>query len=109
MSSQVTGITPEEGSSGDFGANEWLVDEMYEQFKRDRNSVDRTWWPILENYQQTKGDINGSLPDDVGSGAQTGSAATTPAQPAASAPAAPQSAPAPAPAQAAPAQPSTLR
>nr|WP_199220505.1 multifunctional oxoglutarate decarboxylase/oxoglutarate dehydrogenase thiamine pyrophosphate-binding subunit/dihydrolipoyllysine-residue succinyltransferase subunit [Salinibacterium hongtaonis] len=54
MSSQMTGIAPEEGSSGEFGANEWLVDEMYEQFKVDRNSVDKSWWPILENYHQTK-------------------------------------------------------
>ena len=37
-------------SEGEFGANEWLVDELYEQFKADRNSVDKAWWPILENY-----------------------------------------------------------
>lgn len=49
MSSQVTGV----GASGDgeFGANSWLVDELYEQFKVDRNSVDKEWWPILEKYQ----------------------------------------------------------
>ncbi|GAA4485117.1 multifunctional oxoglutarate decarboxylase/oxoglutarate dehydrogenase thiamine pyrophosphate-binding subunit/dihydrolipoyllysine-residue succinyltransferase subunit [Microbacterium panaciterrae] len=48
MSSQVTGV----GTSGDgeFGANSWLVDELYEQFKIDRNSVDKEWWPVLENY-----------------------------------------------------------
>jgi 2-oxoglutarate decarboxylase len=57
VSSQVTGIAPEEGSSGEFGANEWLVDEMYEQYKVDKDSVDRSWWPILENYQQTKGAV----------------------------------------------------
>ncbi|MCW4386610.1 multifunctional oxoglutarate decarboxylase/oxoglutarate dehydrogenase thiamine pyrophosphate-binding subunit/dihydrolipoyllysine-residue succinyltransferase subunit [Salinibacterium sp. SYSU T00001] len=62
MSSQVTGIAPEEGSSGEFGANEWLVDEMYEQFKVDRNSVDRSWWPILENYHQTKGAVSNPEP-----------------------------------------------
>ena len=48
MSSQVTGVgTP---SEGEFGANEWLVDELYEQFKVDRNSVDKAWWPVLEAY-----------------------------------------------------------
>ena len=46
MSNQVTG-----GGDGGFGANSWLVDELYEQFKQDRNSVDKEWWPILENYQ----------------------------------------------------------
>ena len=34
----------------DFGANAWLVDEMYKQYKEDKNSVDEAWWPILENY-----------------------------------------------------------
>ncbi|MGF3055781.1 multifunctional oxoglutarate decarboxylase/oxoglutarate dehydrogenase thiamine pyrophosphate-binding subunit/dihydrolipoyllysine-residue succinyltransferase subunit [Microbacterium sp. YY-01] len=49
MSSQLTGI----GASNDeeFGANSWLVDELYQQFKADRNSVDKEWWPILENYK----------------------------------------------------------
>ena len=51
MSSQVTGIAPEDGASGEFGANEWLVDEMYERYKVDKDSVDRSWWPILENYK----------------------------------------------------------
>ena len=51
MSSQVTGLAPEGGSSNEFGANEWLVDEMYERFIVDRNSVDQSWWPILENYR----------------------------------------------------------
>ncbi|MBC7762400.1 MAG: 2-oxo acid dehydrogenase subunit E2, partial [Candidatus Saccharibacteria bacterium] len=53
MSSQVTGVASEDGSSGEFGANEWLVDEMYERFIVDRNSVDQSWWPILESYHQT--------------------------------------------------------
>ncbi|WP_309712820.1 2-oxo acid dehydrogenase subunit E2, partial [Pseudolysinimonas sp.] len=44
MSSPVTGITSEE----EFGANEWLVDEMYERYLADKNSVDQSWWPVLE-------------------------------------------------------------
>ncbi|MCU1639644.1 MAG: multifunctional oxoglutarate decarboxylase/oxoglutarate dehydrogenase thiamine [Microbacteriaceae bacterium] len=50
MSSQVTGLVPEDGSSSEFGANEWLVDEMYELYVADKNSVEKSWWPILENY-----------------------------------------------------------
>ncbi|MBD8010925.1 multifunctional oxoglutarate decarboxylase/oxoglutarate dehydrogenase thiamine pyrophosphate-binding subunit/dihydrolipoyllysine-residue succinyltransferase subunit [Microbacterium sp. Re1] len=46
MSNQVTGV----GGDGGFGANSWLVDELYEQFQKDRNSVDKEWWPILEQY-----------------------------------------------------------
>ncbi|WP_199692462.1 multifunctional oxoglutarate decarboxylase/oxoglutarate dehydrogenase thiamine pyrophosphate-binding subunit/dihydrolipoyllysine-residue succinyltransferase subunit [Microbacterium telephonicum] len=49
MSSQVTGVGT--SSDGDFGANEWLVAEMYEQYAKDRNSVDQSWWPILDAYK----------------------------------------------------------
>jgi 2-oxoglutarate dehydrogenase E1 component len=48
VSSQVTGLGV--SNEGEFGANEWLVDELYEQFKIDRNSVDKAWWPVLEAY-----------------------------------------------------------
>ena len=54
--SQVTGLPSEDGSSGGFGANEWLVDEMYERYLADKNSVDQSWWPTLENYHQVKTD-----------------------------------------------------
>ncbi len=50
MSSPVTGTVPDDGNSGEFGANEWLVDEMYERYLADKDSVDRSWWPILESY-----------------------------------------------------------
>ena len=53
MSSQVTGVASEDGASGEFGANEWLVDEMYERYIEDKNSVDQSWWPILESYKPT--------------------------------------------------------
>ncbi|MCY7326662.1 MAG: hypothetical protein LH605_11105, partial [Microbacteriaceae bacterium] len=52
VSSQVTGLVPEDSSSGEFGANEWLVDEMYERYIADKNSVDESWWPILESYHR---------------------------------------------------------
>jgi len=48
VSSQVTGAGT--SSDGEFGANEWLVAEMYEQYTEDRNSVDKAWWPILDAY-----------------------------------------------------------
>ncbi len=52
MSNPVTGVTPEDSASGEFGANEWLVDEMYERYIADKESVDRSWWPILESYRK---------------------------------------------------------
>ena len=34
-----------------FGPNEWLVDELYEQYLRDKNSVDRAWWDFFKDYE----------------------------------------------------------
>ncbi|WP_456789780.1 2-oxoglutarate dehydrogenase E1 subunit family protein, partial [Cellulomonas sp. P5_C5] len=34
-----------------FGANEWLVDELFEQYQRDKNSVDPAWWDFFEGYK----------------------------------------------------------
>ena len=48
-------------TQADFGANEWLVAEMYAQWLENPDSVDRSWIPILERYAQS----------------QTGQAATT--------------------------------
>ena len=49
MSNPVTGVESDDTGS-EFGANEWLVDELYERYQHDRNSVDRSWWPVLESY-----------------------------------------------------------
>ena len=43
-----------EGLQDDYGANSWLVEEMYEKYKQNQDSVDKAWWPILENYQSTQ-------------------------------------------------------
>lgn len=59
MSSQVTGVASDGESSGEFGANEWLVDEMYELYLKDKNLVDKTWWPVLESYHRTA--VEGTL------------------------------------------------
>ncbi|WP_282851426.1 multifunctional oxoglutarate decarboxylase/oxoglutarate dehydrogenase thiamine pyrophosphate-binding subunit/dihydrolipoyllysine-residue succinyltransferase subunit [Gulosibacter sediminis] len=65
---------PESTSSvPDFGANDWLVEEMYAKFKEDRSSVDEAWWPTLERYaasQSASAPVSASKP-------------TAPAQPAA--------------------------
>ncbi|WP_447950281.1 multifunctional oxoglutarate decarboxylase/oxoglutarate dehydrogenase thiamine pyrophosphate-binding subunit/dihydrolipoyllysine-residue succinyltransferase subunit [Microbacterium aurum] len=81
MSSQVTGVGT--SSDGEFGANEWLVAEMYDQFAKDRNSVDQAWWPVLEAYEKTQRDA-GTAPAPAGQ-----PQAPSAAQPAAPAPASP--------------------
>ncbi len=41
-------------SGQEFGANQWLVDEMYGQWLVSPDSVDKEWLPILERYHQEK-------------------------------------------------------
>ncbi|MCJ0701191.1 multifunctional oxoglutarate decarboxylase/oxoglutarate dehydrogenase thiamine pyrophosphate-binding subunit/dihydrolipoyllysine-residue succinyltransferase subunit [Frigoribacterium faeni] len=53
MTSHVTGTT-DDGAAAEFGANEWLVDELYEQWVVDKNSVDESWWPVLEAYSPSE-------------------------------------------------------
>ena len=36
---------------GGFGPNEWLVDEIYQQYLQDPNSVDRAWWDFFADYK----------------------------------------------------------
>ena len=36
-----------------FGANDWLVDEMFAKYQQNPDAVDKAWWPILENYRPT--------------------------------------------------------
>jgi len=34
-----------------FGPNEWLVDEIYQQYLDDKDSVDPAWWDFFADYQ----------------------------------------------------------
>ncbi|MEU7087584.1 multifunctional oxoglutarate decarboxylase/oxoglutarate dehydrogenase thiamine pyrophosphate-binding subunit/dihydrolipoyllysine-residue succinyltransferase subunit [Streptomyces achromogenes] len=81
-----------------FGANEWLVDEIYQQYLQDPNSVDRAWWDFFADYKPGAP----ATPAPAGAAA-TGAAQTTTAPQAPAAPAPQAAAPAPKPA-AAPAQ-----
>lgn len=65
MSSHVSGTGAEGGASGEFGANEWLVDELYEQYRENKDSVDPSWWPILEKYEQSAAAATASAPASV--------------------------------------------
>ncbi len=38
-------------SMKEFGPNEWLVDEIYQQFLKDKQSVDPAWWDFFTDYQ----------------------------------------------------------
>ncbi|MFJ1926072.1 MULTISPECIES: multifunctional oxoglutarate decarboxylase/oxoglutarate dehydrogenase thiamine pyrophosphate-binding subunit/dihydrolipoyllysine-residue succinyltransferase subunit [unclassified Streptomyces] len=128
MSSQSpsnSSISTDQASPGSnpaaaFGPNEWLVDEIYQQYLQDPNSVDRAWWDFFADYKPgTSGTADKPVPGAAAAGAAvpTAPAVTAPtatnhtapaapAQPAAQAPApAAPAAPAPAPAPVAPAAP----
>ncbi|MEU1616045.1 multifunctional oxoglutarate decarboxylase/oxoglutarate dehydrogenase thiamine pyrophosphate-binding subunit/dihydrolipoyllysine-residue succinyltransferase subunit [Streptomyces sp. NPDC005722] len=83
-----------QGPAAGFGPNEWLVDEIYQQYLQDPNSVDRAWWDFFADYKPGA---------DTGSAVASGQPQAAPAAPPA-APAAPAAAPAAA-APAAPVQP----
>ena len=38
-----------------FGPNEWLVDELYQRYQEDKNSVDRAWWQFFADYSPNNG------------------------------------------------------
>ncbi|WP_030355660.1 multifunctional oxoglutarate decarboxylase/oxoglutarate dehydrogenase thiamine pyrophosphate-binding subunit/dihydrolipoyllysine-residue succinyltransferase subunit [Streptomyces scopuliridis] len=92
-----------------FGANEWLVDEIYQQYLQDPNSVDRAWWDFFADYKPgTPGtaDRSDEAKATAAAGAAVPTTTTQATAPAPSAPAAPARPAAPAQAQApAPAQP----
>jgi multifunctional 2-oxoglutarate metabolism enzyme len=43
-----------------FGPNEWLVDEIYQQYLKDPNSVDRAWWDFFADYQPAEPLVGGT-------------------------------------------------
>ncbi|MBO0803704.1 MAG: multifunctional oxoglutarate decarboxylase/oxoglutarate dehydrogenase thiamine pyrophosphate-binding subunit/dihydrolipoyllysine-residue succinyltransferase subunit [Nocardiopsaceae bacterium] len=60
------GTGEETGLSGpgraDFGANEWMVDELYQRYLDDPGSVDRAWWSFFSDYQPSRGNGAGPRP-----------------------------------------------
>ncbi|WP_456823806.1 multifunctional oxoglutarate decarboxylase/oxoglutarate dehydrogenase thiamine pyrophosphate-binding subunit/dihydrolipoyllysine-residue succinyltransferase subunit [Cellulomonas sp. P5_E12] len=89
-----------------FGANEWLVDELYEQYLQDKNAVDPAWWDFFEGYKPDEASTNGSTPATKPAPARTNGTPATKPTPVVAAPvaAAPPPAPPAAPAALPPAQ-----
>ena len=85
-----------DSTRADFGANEWLVDELYEQYLQDKNAVDPAWWEFFEGYKP------GEKPSPPGDGASApahgSNGRAKPAPTGAEPTPAPTAAPAPAPA-----------
>lgn len=51
-----------------FGANEWLVEEMYQHYVRDPDSVDSSWWSFFSGHEPA-----GRGGESGGDGGRTGS------------------------------------
>ena len=63
MAESSEGTTPHDNPLAAFGANEWLVDEMYERYQQDPNSVDKAWWAFFKDYHpDEKSGGNGAAP-----------------------------------------------
>jgi 2-oxoglutarate decarboxylase len=72
--------TPSQDSAtSEFGANEWLVDEMHERFLEDPDSVDEAWRELFEN-QDNENQDNTAQPSSP-AGSTNGSPATAPQNP----------------------------
>lgn len=103
MPEQPSHRLPEE-----FGGNEWLVDELYERYQQDKNSVDAKWWPLFESFDTADGtSSNGTSAApanpptrEIPIVAQAAATAMTPTAPVVVPAAAPAAVPSPAPAPA---------
>ena len=105
--------TPENHFGGSFGPNEWLVDEMYEKFLRDPQSVDSAWHEFFADYARPSATLpplstapRGGTPP-LPKSAQTNAAQTNAAQTNAAQPLSSTSAPAASVIPATPATPAT--
>jgi multifunctional 2-oxoglutarate metabolism enzyme len=67
----------QDSATTDFGANEWLVDEMYERYQQDPASVDEAWRNLFEERQR---DASGS---PVGATSTSPTSDTSPTSPSA--------------------------
>ncbi|NNU27842.1 multifunctional oxoglutarate decarboxylase/oxoglutarate dehydrogenase thiamine pyrophosphate-binding subunit/dihydrolipoyllysine-residue succinyltransferase subunit [Isoptericola sediminis] len=79
-------MSPKAGSesisaeSASFGANEWLVDELYEQYLKDKNAVDPAWWDFFEDYTPGESDETPSNGSPAPTETTAASAASAPAE-----------------------------
>jgi len=90
-------VSTQTGQQSDFGANEWYIQELYQDYLKDPASVPETWRAFLADYQP----VTAPPATNGGAAAPAPAPAVPAAAPAPSAPAAPT--PAAAPAAAAPA------
>ena len=96
-------LTTDKPSTDEFGANDWLIDEMYQAYQSDPNSVDDRWQQFFaERATNGSDEARAAVSDDAWEAPAAPAAATESAAPAPAA----KPEPAPEPAQSSPAAPS---
>ncbi len=60
-----------------FGPNEWLVDELYESFLKDRRNVDSAWWDFFADYRPHEGHERPAAPTTQAAPAQASAPSAT--------------------------------
>jgi 2-oxoglutarate decarboxylase len=55
-------VTTQSDQFAGFGPNEWLVYEMYQQYLKDPESVDKAWWDFFADYKPSETAANGGSP-----------------------------------------------
>src|SRR5687767_10318006 len=76
-----------------FGPNDWLVDEMYEQYRRDPSSVAESWQDFFADYEPREQSNGQATPAGAATAAEPVAAPPAAAEPAASKPVAARAAP----------------
>jgi 2-oxoglutarate decarboxylase len=70
-----------------FGANEWLVEEMYERYRQDPDSVDKAWWAVFAEREANPSNGGNGMVKTAATKPAPAPAEAAPARPAAAAPA----------------------
>ncbi|MFH5824108.1 multifunctional oxoglutarate decarboxylase/oxoglutarate dehydrogenase thiamine pyrophosphate-binding subunit/dihydrolipoyllysine-residue succinyltransferase subunit [Georgenia sp. AZ-5] len=65
-----------------FGANEWLIEELYEKYRKDKKSVDPAWWDFFEDFDGGADGNGGTTAPPKHAGAPATAQPAAPAQPA---------------------------
>ncbi|MGH9063111.1 MAG: 2-oxoglutarate dehydrogenase E1 subunit family protein, partial [Acidimicrobiales bacterium] len=71
--------SPAEAHLGAFGPNAWLVDDMFEQYRRDPGSVSESWQEFFADYRPAGGSARAPIVVGGGAGGSGGGAGAGPA------------------------------
>src|SRR6476620_7309886 len=78
--SAVPDQSPTNDPMAAFGPNEWLVDELYQQYLQAKTSVDQAWWEFFQDYRPGEAAINGAAAPAQAAPAKAGPAKAAPAE-----------------------------